>query len=723
MKKLIYFIATFALLFSSCSQEFTEGYTDQEGSITLNYSLSQSKAGDSSMDELLAKSILRIYKADGELIRYYAPATDMPEELYLVAGSYSASLSVEPEIYATTSLAECAYYGDVDFVVSAGEYSTVDLTSSLSNSAVQIIYDQTIEANFEAGYVTYVAAMDSYSQQEAESNTDLSLPFTESGTGYFVLPEGVSNLSWGFSGTHVNSSVGALSVSGVIENPQAATLYTLTLKYSASTGGVISGITVTVDGTTEDYNDDFTFSPDLLTISALDFSLSEVQSYVEGDSYSMEVVSSNSIESVAVELLDSEGEVVSTHMPLVAGEEVDLSAQGVSYSATNSSSGVVTLSDNLFALFTTGGVKSIKISATDNKSMSSSVTAQFMVSGLLENPEIDLWYNTGALQLCVTTPVSGDVVISYRESNATTWNDATATLVSDNIYQAEFTPTWTESTNDSDSKDKVYSLASGFVAGKTYEYKYSIGGVEGQQSSFTTGGVQTIAYSSLEDSSLSCWTSSNSSSSWWASGNNTFSSKLCTLGTYSGMGGSGCAYLAGASVSLVNLAAGNLFLGQFERPSLLSGQVSFGQSFDWESRPTSFKFKYAASLGTVDATYHDDIIAKGDTDQARIFFAVVDWSSRHEVTSGTSSPSGVWDPATATSVTEGAIIGYASMFITESTTGDMQECDLTVYYYDIETKPSKDITIVISCATSAYGDYMNGSTSSKLYVDDFEFGY
>ena len=49
--------------------------------------------------------------------------------------------------------------------------------------------------------------------------------------------------------------------------------------------------------------------------------------------------------------------------------------------------------------------------------------------------------------------------------------------------------------------------------------------------------------------------------------------------------------------------------------------------------------------------------------------------------------------------------------------------ELPIQYYDTTAKPSGRYSLVISCATSAYGDYMNGCTSNVMYVDDFEWVY
>ena len=62
--------------------------------------------------------------------------------------------------------------------------------------------------------------------------------------------------------------------------------------------------------------------------------------------------------------------------------------------------------------------------------------------------------------------------------------------------------------------------------------------------------------------------------------------------------------------------------------------------------------------------------------------------------------------------------------ITESTAGDeMVDKELEIFYYDKQTKPSKPCKIVISCSANMYGDYMNGCSTNRLYIDDFQWVY
>ena len=71
-----------------------------------------------------------------------------------------------------------------------------------------------------------------------------------------------------------------------------------------------------------------------------------------------------------------------------------------------------------------------------------------------------------------------------------------------------------------------------------------------------------------------------------------------------------------------------------------------------------------------------------------------------------------------------SIIAYGSLFIDQSSTGGkMIDVQLPLNFYDTKAKPSGLYQIVISCSTSAYGDFMAGCKSNILYVDNFEWVY
>lgn len=154
----------------------------------------------------------------------------------------------------------------------------------------------------------------------------------------------------------------------------------------------------------------------------------------------------------------------------------------------------------------------------------------------------------------------------------------------------------------------------------------------------------------------------------------------------------------------------------------------FGYAFT--ARPSAMKVKYHAHVGTVDKVRTSgDIcpyIKKGDPDMARIFVAIVDWNAPHEVVSGMTTTKGAWDPEKGIdNVSEGKILGYGSLWITQSTEGeDMQDAELDIVWYDHETRPAEgNYSLVISCACNAYGDYFTGCSKNVMYVDDFEWVY
>lgn len=708
-----------AAALSSCSQDdFKVTTSDEgEGALQLSYNLGETRAVvvDPTYEALLAESTLRIYNASNQLIQKYTPATDIPDNIYLVAGEYRATLTAGVSYTATFDSDKRLFYGEEDFTIEAKETEVVEIVCAMLNSAVKVTYDATIATNLEDGYTTYVWANDPFSLEDAQKDEASMLVFTTDSTGYFMLPDGVDNLSWGFYGT--GEKVGDVVLTGTVTAPQAATLYTLAFKFSKTPDGFLN-LTVDVDEDAEEHDDSFIFSPQPI-ITGVGFDLEEAQ-YIVNQELQFTVTSIKDIATVELRTRNSNSDSDMVWQPVADGTVVDLSEEGITYTVIDSQSGVITLSAPLFAKYSTGGAKEIEIIVTDEASSRGTADTEVMVTGILPTFDSDLWYNTATFEALVTNPDASNVEIAYREQGAANWVVLSA-IANDNNYRASVEPQYSTSTNA--SGHTVYQLLSGIKANTTYEVQLTIDEVVYPYATISTAVGHTIPSADMEDGSLSCFTSSNSSSTGWASGNNSMAGSLCKQGTYSGMGGSYCAKLASSDVLLVELAAGNLFMGQFSQ-SGTSGTASFGQAYTWESRPTTFKVKYAASLGTVDASYHSGApISDGDTDRGRIFFAIVDWSGRHAVKSGTSSPTGVWNPEEVTSVDEGEIIGYACQLITASTTGDMQTLELPIYYYDTATKPSQDITIVVSCAASAYGDYMTGSTSSVLYVDDFELVY
>lgn len=338
--------------------------------------------------------------------------------------------------------------------------------------------------------------------------------------------------------------------------------------------------------------------------------------------------------------------------------------------------------------------------------------------------EADLWQNTGT----VTALISADeyasgAALEYRIKGDSEWQPMQESGYDAGILTATIAPEWKTETNPNGLT--VYKLVpkKGLFAGHTYEFRLLVGGSEqGAPLEYTAPAGNTIPNGDMEDASMSCWTQNNKTAEFWGSGNNTFTKGLCTQASFAG--GTRAKLQATSAVGV--LASGNLFTGLFQKDLITRGVVSFGQTYAWKARPRALKVQYFAEhIGPVDIDKKFGApIGMGDQDRARIMVAIVDWNARREVGSGTEPPTGTWDPQEAASTEQGKIIAYGSLFIDESSTGDrMIDTELELHFYDREAKPSGLYQLVISCSTSAYGDFMTGCKSNVLYIDNFEWAY
>ena len=338
--------------------------------------------------------------------------------------------------------------------------------------------------------------------------------------------------------------------------------------------------------------------------------------------------------------------------------------------------------------------------------------------------EADLWQNTGT----VTALISADeyasgAALEYRIKGDTEWQPMQESGYDAGILTATIAPEWKTETNPNGLT--VYKLVpkKGLFAGHTYEFRLLVGGSEqGAPLEYTAPAGNTIPNGDMEDASMSCWTQNNKTAEFWGSGNNTFTKGLCTQASFAG----GTRAKLQATSAMGVLASGNLVTGLFQKDLITRGVVSFGQTYAWKARPRALKVQYFAEhIGPVDIDKKFGApIGMGDQDRARIMVAIVDWNARREVGSGTEPPTGTWDPQEAASTEQGKIIAYGSLFIDESSTGDrMIDTELELHFYDREAKPSGLYQLVISCSTSAYGDFMTGCKSNVLYIDNFEWAY
>lgn len=190
-------------------------------------------------------------------------------------------------------------------------------------------------------------------------------------------------------------------------------------------------------------------------------------------------------------------------------------------------------------------------------------------------------------------------------------------------------------------------------------------------------------------------------------------------------------------LSLGKFAAGNIFTGHFcsANTSTYQAQIYFGQPFT--SRPTQLKGWFKYNRGT-DVDYPKDggeyktLLQQVGGDLCGIYIALVDNEGfdfeghryAYEINgdlSGDDPAHFKYKNAIDFSENNKNVIAYGTISEEEAKgTGEWQEFTIDLKYRDITRIPKY---IIVVASASKYGDYFTGSTSSLMYIDDFELIY
>ena len=182
------------------------------------------------------------------------------------------------------------------------------------------------------------------------------------------------------------------------------------------------------------------------------------------------------------------------------------------------------------------------------------------------------------------------------------------------------------------------------------------------------------------------------------------------------------------------LAAGNIFTGQFMGlVGTSGGKVNFGRP--WTSRPSAMKLYCKYNTGLIDILKNENLgVGKSDYDRAQIKVAIGTWA--YKTYGGTKdSPIHVntTDESTfvdfytdKSTIANGDLIIYNDGYsinkgakVTE-TTSEWVEYTIPLEYRQFTTYPTH---IVVSCASSQFGDYFTGYDGAKLWIDAIELIY
>lgn len=307
---------------------------------------------------------------------------------------------------------------------------------------------------------------------------------------------------------------------------------------------------------------------------------------------------------------------------------------------------------------------------------------------------------------------------------------------------------WIRVSAQRDAESTYSAVVSGLAPLTEYEYRLAVTSLESGEEEYmdatntittdvataipngsfeTTSNAESSKYKSFYDPSSSDVTLQTK---WWGNGNQGSTSvgasyAICYPDSDTYKDGSQSVCLQSRNV-VVKFAAGNLFSGHFgDVIGTKGGTVYFGRPFT--ARPTALRFWMKYSGGIINFA-NDNVPEdgkKGNYDKANVRIALGTWDYR-KYGGDADSPVLVNTTDISTFVdysTDASTIAYAEKVVSSDSTNpatDWIQVTLPLDWRDVTKRPTH---IIISCASSMYGDYFAGYENSKLWLDGMELLY
>ena len=292
-------------------------------------------------------------------------------------------------------------------------------------------------------------------------------------------------------------------------------------------------------------------------------------------------------------------------------------------------------------------------------------------------------------------------VVEYKEASASSWTTASDMEVNGTKYTAEMI---------------------GLKANTPYNYRVSVDGVAGAEQSFTTAPATPLTNGGLEDWSNTTvgagkilWNPWGSGAdSFWDTGNRgaTIVSNSNSVRTEETCNSSSswAASLSSVGVPIQNIAAGNLFTGDFDLEGM-NGILTLGREFS--AFPTSLRFhcKYTTSRITQSIDRLSDM--RGQNDTCHVYIAL----STEKVILRTSQED-VFNKRGSSIVAYGEFC--SGVDVSGSERNGYTQIDVPLEYYKTNVTPQY---LIIVCSSSKYGNLFTGGVESVLYLDEMELIY
>ena len=358
----------------------------------------------------------------------------------------------------------------------------------------------------------------------------------------------------------------------------------------------------------------------------------------------------------------------------------------------------------------------------------------------------------------VSTGLAASSIYEIWAAHATLHADVDATEYANSTVQFAYSSdgsAWTTVDGVNDSEGTWKADINGLTPSTTYAYKLLIDDVQvGEEKTFTTEAAPKLPNGSfeyvsnvsgesyykfydpncgVEDGSYMFWGSGNGEGSEGVSGSASMGIVITTIDTGDKKDGNQSVLCKNNSI-VGMLTAGNLFTGQFAGlVGTSGGKVNFGRP--WTSRPTALRIWCKYQTGKINILKNESLgVTKNDYDRAQVKVAIGTWDYKKyggtknspvhiNTTDASTFVDFFTDPNT---IANGDLIIYNDGYmlnhgakVTE-TTSEWVEYIIPLDYRQLSAYPTH---IVISCATSQFGDYFTGYDGGKLWIDAAELIY
>ncbi|WP_308756541.1 DUF4493 domain-containing protein [uncultured Bacteroides sp.] len=714
-----YYLLSIALIsFIACTERDTlggEGTLHLKVGVTDRVKVTTRTMTDELQDSLQRHCTIGILNGKGT-VRRYEGTDELPEALYLAAGSYTAQVTAGDSVPASF---ETIYYKEErPFDINSGETTNLELTCGIANTVVAVRYDETLSSVFQAYKVTVSTTGGSLDY----------LPGSKDSIGYYMLPADDNKLLWHLEAT-MPDGTGYTRKESILD-VKPAYRYDLSFNFVPTDykdGGGTVEISVNANPIREITDEVQIYQRPVFRGEDFDITSSAFYEVGMGKELSYTVTATSVLNELSMHCEQFTQCGLPARMNLMKLTEMErgrLETAGLSfkseYNAGNSVGTTrVTFSDDLMKKITgKEGTYNITLHATDARGRTNervlAISASDAVVLTKDAAEGDIWTSKAVLRGGLMKDTSDPLIFRYRAAGSSVWEEVPATL---------------------NGKEMTASIT-GLKVATTYEYV----AIAGQKASSVVCRFTTEKAAQLPNAGFENWHGSkpayvyeSGGTMFWDTGNHGSQKAGTDITTADGSvahSGNYSAKLESKFASMLGIgqfAAGNIFSGKYLATNMdgVVGNGVLGWGRPFASRPTALRGYIRYLSNTVNYNNKCEFINQGDPDIGSIFIVLGNWPG--ETYGGETWPVVVktnyknQSQAQLFDVNSEYIIGYGEKNFTTSTEGEgMIEFDIPVDYRYTNRKPT---AIIVVASSSKYGDYFSGGTGSTMWLDDLELVY